>query len=217
MVSEWLDYRKRGMMKQFYYIFCIFHEYEKRLGYSFNDLMSLTYEELKVVLQGKTKPDYEELKRRKEPFFAVYEKGIAAGKFYYGKEGAELYATSKSLLEASDSVKGFIASRGSKGNGKVSGIARIVINPSKEKFNDGEILVTSMTRIEFVPLMRKAKAIITDEGGIACHAAIVSRELGVPCIIGTKNATSRIKNGEKIELDLEKGEIRLIYAQNNQN
>jgi len=52
--------------------------------------------------------------------------------------------------------------------------------------------------------------VITDEGGITCHAAIVSRELGIPCIIGTKNATQMLKNGDKIELDLQSGIIKII-------
>ena len=67
-----------------------------------------------------------------------------------------------------------------------------------------------MTRVEFVPMMRKAKAIITDEGGIACHAAIVSRELRVPCIIGTKIATHVLKDGDLVEVDIEEGIVRKI-------
>ena len=86
------------------------------------------------------------------------------------------------------------------------------INPEKKAIikQKGNILVTSMTRVEFVPLMRKAKAIITNEGGIACHAAIVSRELNIPCIIGTKVATDRLKDGDKVGLDLKNGEIKLL-------
>jgi phosphoenolpyruvate synthase/pyruvate phosphate dikinase len=209
-IVEWLDYRKRGMMKQFYYIFCIFHEYEKRLPYTFDDLMSSTFEELKVVLTGKEKIDVEEINRRKEPFFAYYTKGIAKGLFYFGIEGKELFELSKGLVEKSAQLKGSVASKGSKGEKVVSGIAKIVINPTKESFEEGQILVTSMTRIEFVPLMKKARAIITDEGGIACHAAIVSRELGVPCIIGSKHATSMIKSGDKVELNLETGVVKLV-------
>ena len=67
-----------------------------------------------------------------------------------------------------------------------------------------------MTRVEFVPMMRKAKAIITDEGGIACHAAIVSRELGVPCVIGTKIATNVLKSGDLVEVDIEEGIVRIL-------
>jgi pyruvate,water dikinase len=64
-----------------------------------------------------------------------------------------------------------------------------------------------MTDPNYVPLMKKASAIITDAGGILCHAAIVSRELKIPCIIGTKNATFALKDGDRVEVDAEKGTI----------
>ena len=67
-----------------------------------------------------------------------------------------------------------------------------------------------MTRPEFVHLMRTAKGIITDEGGIACHAAIVSRELGKPCIIGTKIATKVLKDGDLVEVDANKGIVKIL-------
>lgn len=59
--------------------------------------------------------------------------------------------------------------------------------------------------------MRKAKAIITDEGGITCHAAILSRELGIPCIIGTKVATKVLKNGDRIEIDTNAGLVKIVH------
>jgi phosphohistidine swiveling domain-containing protein len=98
---------------------------------------------------------------------------------------------------------------GSKGNyiGKV----KIILKKSEfENFNDGEVLVTGMTRPEFVPLMKKAGAIVTDEGGITCHAAIVSRELQKPCIIGTKIGTHTLKDGDLVEVDANTGIVRII-------
>lgn len=77
-------------------------------------------------------------------------------------------------------------------------------------FSVGDILVTGMTRPEFVPLMKKAAAIITDEGGITCHAAIVSREMKKPCIIGTKIATKVLYDGDLVEVDANKGIIKII-------
>jgi pyruvate,water dikinase len=99
------------------------------------------------------------------------------------------------------------------GDGKnmiIEGRVRIIFDPQKDTFKSGKILVTGMTRPEFVPLMRKAKAIITDEGGIACHAAIISRELGLPCIIGTKIATKVLKDGDLVEVDANKGAVRIL-------
>ena len=77
-------------------------------------------------------------------------------------------------------------------------------------FQDGSVLVTGMTRPEFVPLMKRASAIITDEGGITCHAAIVSRELKKPCIIGTKIATQVLKDGDLVEVDADNGVVRIL-------
>ena len=78
------------------------------------------------------------------------------------------------------------------------------------KMKQGAILVSSMTRPELVPAMRKAAAIVTDEGGITSHAAIVSRELGIPCVIGTKIATKVFKDGDFVEVNANHGIIRKI-------
>lgn len=94
-------------------------------------------------------------------------------------------------------------------HGKATGTVRIVLNPRLQKtFNEGDILVTGMTSPDFVPLMKKAAAIVTEIGGITCHAAIVAREMGKPCIIGTKIATKVLKDGDLIEVDAEKGIVR---------
>jgi len=98
---------------------------------------------------------------------------------------------------------------GSKGN--VRGKVRIVLNVNSDYgFQDGEILVTGMTRPEYVPLMKKASGVVTDEGGITCHAAIVSRELGIPCVIGTKIATRMFKTGDLVEVDANNGLVRVL-------
>jgi len=95
--------------------------------------------------------------------------------------------------------------------GKAMGTVRIVLDPHDDKgFKQGDILVTSMTRPEFVPLMKKAAAVVTNEGGVTCHAAIVSRELNIPCIIGTKRATMVLKDGDVVEVDAMKGMVTKI-------
>jgi len=95
--------------------------------------------------------------------------------------------------------------------GKVKGRAVICKGlASLKKVKEGDIIVASMTRPEFMPFLKKAKGIITDEGGVTCHAAIVSRELGIPCIIGTKIATKILRNGDLVELDTNTGSIKII-------
>ncbi len=98
-------------------------------------------------------------------------------------------------------VKGLSASPGI-----ASGPVRFVPTPDKiDIMQKGEVLVTDMTTPDFVPAMKRAAAIVTNAGGATCHAAIVSRELGVPCIVGSKNATSVLKDGMIITVDAIRG------------
>jgi phosphohistidine swiveling domain-containing protein len=93
--------------------------------------------------------------------------------------------------------------------GKVVGRVRILKNKSQiATFKQGEILVSAMTTPVFLPAMKKAAAIVTDEGGITCHAAVVAREIKKPCIIGTKIATQILKTGDVVEVDAERGIIK---------
>jgi phosphoenolpyruvate synthase/pyruvate phosphate dikinase len=95
--------------------------------------------------------------------------------------------------------------------GKIIGTARVVKKSSEcESLKDGDILITYMTTPDFVPYMRKVGAIVTEEGGITCHAAIVARELKKPCITGTGNIMSVIKDGDIIEVDANNGIVKII-------
>ncbi|MFA5927472.1 MAG: phosphoenolpyruvate synthase [Patescibacteria group bacterium] len=86
--------------------------------------------------------------------------------------------------------------------GMASGPVKIIHKPTEiDKISEGDVLVTEMTTPDFVPAMRRAAAIVTDTGGRTCHAAIVSRELGIPCVVGTGTATSVLKNGQIISVD----------------
>ncbi|MBI2146936.1 hypothetical protein HYU19_00485 [Candidatus Woesearchaeota archaeon] len=103
--------------------------------------------------------------------------------------------------------------RGQVGNkGNVSGIARIITkeNLSTAIVNDGDILICEMTTPDFVPLMKKAGAIVTDKGGILTHAAIVARELGKPCVVGVGRAVAAIQEGEMVEVDAMTGVVRRL-------
>jgi len=94
-----------------------------------------------------------------------------------------------------------------------SGRARLVKNPKQiDAFQTGDVLVARMTDPAWEPIMKKAAAIVTDGGGRTSHAAIVSRELGVPCVVGTGNGTRMIKDGSKITVSCAEGEDGRIYA-----
>lgn len=93
--------------------------------------------------------------------------------------------------------------------GSASGPVKIISSSEEnDKILEGDILVTEMTTPDFVPAMKRAKGIITDTGGRTCHAAIVSRELGIPCVVGTGTATSKLKTGQIVTVDGAKG---LVY------
>ncbi|MFH1750864.1 MAG: PEP-utilizing enzyme [Candidatus Micrarchaeota archaeon] len=95
--------------------------------------------------------------------------------------------------------------------GFARGIVRQILSPSDlPKMKKGDILVAQATNPDVVPAMRKAAAIVTNTGGITCHAAIVSRELGTPCIVGTKIATDVLKDGMEVEVDATRGIVKIL-------
>jgi len=113
----------------------------------------------------------------------------------------ELVAT---FPKKEDFIKGQVAYPGD-----VSGTVRVVMGESHfGKLEEGDILVAPMTRPEYIPIIRRAKAIITDEGGVTCHASIVSRELRIPCVVGTKIATRIFSDGDNISI--KEGVIRRV-------
>ena len=104
-------------------------------------------------------------------------------------------------------VKGLPASPG-----MAAGKCHVITDPKDiDTFKEGEVLVTTMTSPDWVPAMKKAVAIVTDAGGMTCHASIVSRELGIPCVVGTKSrsveATGVLKTGQDITIDARNGII----------
>ena len=104
-------------------------------------------------------------------------------------------------------VKGLPASPG-----MAAGKCHVITDPKAlNEFQEGEVLVTTMTSPDWVPAMKKAIAIVTDAGGMTCHASIVSRELGIPCVVGTKSrsveATKVLKSGQDITIDAQNGVV----------
>ncbi|WP_407411834.1 phosphoenolpyruvate synthase [Methanobrevibacter sp.] len=90
--------------------------------------------------------------------------------------------------------------------GMASGKVKIVLDIDElDKIKDGDIMVTTMTTPDMVPAMKRASGIVTDEGGVTCHASIISRELGIPCVVGTGNATATLEENAGVTLDGKKG------------
>lgn len=118
------------------------------------------------------------------------------------------YTFVEETADASVDIKGQTARPG-----RAHGKARIIRKVSDaSKMKKGEIVVSPMTTPDMLMALKHASAIITDEGGTLCHASLVARELGIPCIIGTRIATKVLKDGDTVEVDAEKGVIRKLLA-----
>lgn len=89
-------------------------------------------------------------------------------------------------------------------------VRRVMGHKQIEELEEGEILISPMTIPDFIPAIKKAAAIVTDEGGTLSHAAIVARELEKPTVMGTKIATKRLQNGDIVEVNADEGKVTLI-------
>ena len=110
------------------------------------------------------------------------------------------------VAEASDDI-GEVLVRGLGASpGMAAGNVKIILDIEElDKIKDGDIMVTTMTTPDMVPAMKRSSGIVTDEGGVTCHASIISRELGIPCVVGTGDATSALKENTGVTIDGKKG------------
>ena len=136
----------------------------------------------------------------------------------WAKEGGELYVVQTRPITTLKSISGesvgemldvpALVSGSSASPGLGSGPVKIISDPSRiSEVKEGDILVAEMTTPDYVPAMKRAAGIATDRGGRTCHAAIVSRELGVPCVVGTGNATSVLKPDQVVTVDGSQGKV----------
>lgn len=194
------DYRRHAY---FYYI-NFWQEIAKRLNISFSETNYLLSNELVGILEGSKKINYQKfIKERKKSYALHLKEGQLS--IYSGEQTKKITSLLDQITH-SDQLSGFVACLG-----KAQGVVNIISHQGEfKKFKAGDILVTSMTHPEFLNIMKKAAAIVTDEGGITCHAAIISRELKIPCVIGTKVATKVFKDGDMVEVDANNGIVRKI-------
>lgn len=169
----------------------------------FRLILCSTYQEIEKYLGRNVLPSKDILEDRNKNSAIIFD--ITDYKIFYGKDiqKIEMLISSISLK---NTLRGTIAYRG-----KVTGTVKIVLDPTKAKnFKPGDILVAGMTRPDYLPIMKKASAFITDAGGILSHAAIVARELKKPCIIGTQKATKILQDGDIVEIDANQGVIKIL-------
>lgn len=183
----------------------IWGEIARRLDVPPRDILYLFPEEIKRVVKGDKKPLKKIIPRKKLFVTANLGKGY---KIYEGQQAKKLVKKflPKDRKKKLSTLKGFTAYPG-----KVSGRVRKVLHHKDFKlFKKGEILVALQTLVDFFPVMKKSKAILTEHGGITSHAAVVSREFKKPCIVGVKNLIASLKNRDKVEVDATHSIIKKI-------
>jgi phosphohistidine swiveling domain-containing protein len=201
--NAWQDERKKGTFWATHYFSVLLEEFSKRTHYSLDQLKYAFPPEMSDILSERI--DSDELNKRIEYCMIIWildHYDVTTDKDFIEK----LDRIGTGEAATTHEVKGFTASRG-----KVTGSVKILVSSDEmDKVENGDILVAVMTRPDYLPAMQKAAAFVTDEGGITCHAAIVAREMRKPCIIGTKIATKTFKDGDMVEVDAEKGTVRLL-------
>lgn len=180
----------------------------ERMGIAFADTKYFLSKEIYQTLKGEMKLSDDELQERKQGFAMM----MRGGKQYaaFGKPGHELSVWIDSELNTVDeSIKEFKGQIACKGY--ATGAVQIALSPADaHTLREGEILVCPMTNPDYVPAMKRSAAIITDEGGLLSHAAIMSREFNKPCVIGTKIATKLLKDGDRVEVDANTGIVTIL-------
>ena len=207
----WQDLRKSYIWRIQFFWDKFLREIVRRSGWKFNELQWCFTHELLAILNKKNKFKKKEINKRKKYFIIYSEKNkletITDKKIIKKAINDYLNVETDGVRE----IKGQVVSRG-KGASKIKGRVKIIKNPFKDgrKMKKGDILVAGMTSPEFIVVMRKARAVITDQGGMTAHAAIVSRELRIPCLVGTKIATQVLQDGDLVEVDADRGIVKKL-------
>ena len=180
----------------------------KERGFEGDLLRYFTLREMTPYLKSSkiSEEEIEELKNRRESYFYLFSEDkeeVFTNKGLIGKISLDFINPEDKkpcLLKGYPAYPGFIR-----------GFAKVILNNNEaSKFCGKDIIITPMTTPDIFCIAKKASAIITDEGGLLCHAAIVAREFGIPCITGTKIATQVLHDGDLIEVDANKGLVKIL-------
>lgn len=201
------DERKKYNFMAGHYADVLMREVARRFNYDPQDLLNAWFDEVIEIIRGK------ELrgalsKRRDGLAVAIEEPGTRELIGEEMQHNWEKYGEKAGLIDVTE-IKGMVACRGFKE--RTVGRVRVVDDPRDASgFKEGEVLVAVMTSPDYIVAMRKAAAIVTNFGGLTSHAAIVSRELNIPCVIGTKIATQVLRDGDEVEVDTDKGIVKKL-------
>lgn len=201
--------RKDYQSRSYYYAKKLQLEIAKRLYLSLDQIRSTPFDMIRDALLGAKEIDTRAVNAIKS-FHIIVPNDDATVSILTGQEAEYFIKKIKRPHEGDyktiKEIAGNTAFRG-----KVKGTVKVVNAVSDmTKMEYGDVLVSAQTNPSIIAAMKKSAAIVTDEGGLTCHASIVSREMNIPCVIGTKIATKVLKDGDKVEVDAEKGIIKKI-------
>ncbi len=184
----------------------LFEKIAKRAELSYRDILHYTPQEIETFLINGNKVFKEEIQKRMGGYVVINKPDL---KLYVG-DGIDIFKEEhKTKLDDLNEIKGIIAQKGI-----VRGKAKVLLDPKdNDKVNSGDILIAELTTPNFIPAMEKASAFVTNIGGITSHAAIIAREMGKVCIVGTKHATQVFKDGDLVEVDANNGTVRKIKGE----
>jgi phosphohistidine swiveling domain-containing protein len=200
-----LDATKAVVVEIRYRALPLYDEIAKRIGVDRRGLLQLIPTEILGLLKGEEKANLKLIDERLKARAILLKDGVI--NVYQGKIASDL---AEKLIEKTESqtkyAKGIIAFPG-----VIKGKATVIHNVSDHhKFKEGDILISHDVSTEITALLQKASGIVTDQGGIICHAAIVAREFKTPCIVGTQNATAIFKDGDIVEVDANSGIVKKL-------
>ena len=203
--SVYKDDRKKEILVYLHYIDRILQEVSRRMGLSMEEVRASCPFEFKDVFNGKLTK--KELDDRLHYSVIVWERNKKKARILSGLHGKNWEG--KTLTKGTHDVK--IIKGNTASLGKVTGKVRILLKAGdSNQLKDGEVLVTFMTSPDFMPAISRCSAIVTDLGGVTSHAAIISRELKLPCIVGTKIATKVLRTGDSVEVNANQGIVTIL-------
>lgn len=202
------DYRDTLRQQMYLLDRYMYEEIGKRLGgLTPEQATNLTNEEIEAGLSGRATFDFKDLAKERAKAWLIIERDYQT-EVYSGEQAVTKMKEELGLVEYEkiSEIQGVGAS-----SGVARGPVRIVeTNEDLYKVREGDVMVSQMTRQDFVPTMKKCSAFVIDEGGITNHAAIISREFNIPCVVGTKVATKVLRDGDLVEVDADRGIVKKI-------
>ena len=201
------DYRDDVRFKATYDTAKVYKETAKRNNITIDDILFLTDDEIIAMLKKEMTDFKEKIDERKKGYILLKENDTI--RVITGEEANKLVneiAPEEKIPDSVTEIKGIPAMKG-----KVTGkVVLIKSNADLKRVDESSVLVACFTRPHYLMAMSRSKAIVTDDGGLTSHAAIVSREFNIPCVVGTKNVTKFVKDGEMIEVDADSGIVRKV-------